>query len=279
MGGGQGGAASADNEITFNDSSEYMFRNSSTKRGGFEGNIARTTTNTDLDTRGTEDIIRVTDNLNDADRDKIRDQLQEIVDCVGPDFCADKQDLSDRADVAWDRALTLFDDTKGEILEEVEDLKQEAIDRICLRRNQWARTAGSSLNCLVHDLERKAEVELTRRLAGVVAEKMPQLRAYETQAINEAFRMHFYAKGEMPKIAFSHIGNLWNILRGAQVTDTTDRDYTEDRDEDVTNLQLAGKFYHEQTDISDNDGTYTSVGDDAISTSQGISGIIGGFLP
>lgn len=272
-----GGGASANNEITFNDTSEYMYRNSSTKRGGFEGNIARTTQNTSANTDGTEDIERVTDQLDPMDRATIRDQITEIVACIGPSFCADKADLATRAETAWDRAVALYADTKGAIDTEIADLKQEAIERICLQKTQWARTAGSSLNCLVQGMELKAEVELTRRLAGALAERLPQLKQLETAAIMDAFQQNFQAKAQMPQIAFAHVGNLWNILRGAQVSEVTDRGYTEGRTENQTTLQLAGKFYHESTDIADTDGKYESVGEDAISTSQGIMSTIGAF--
>jgi hypothetical protein len=129
----------------------------------------------------------------------------------------------------------------------------------------------------VQGLEARAEVELTRKLGALIAERYPDMVQIETAAIERAFQHEFQARAEMARISFSHVGNLWQILRGAQVIDVTDRAYMEERDESNTQNTLAGRFYHEGVDIADTDGKYASIVDDAISSSQGFGGILGGL--
>lgn len=259
--------------INFNDTSEYMFRNSSTQKGGFEGNVGTTWTDTDIDITGTEDVSRSQELLTGLDRTQLRSQIDALEACAVTSFCSDKSDLITRAGNAWDRALALYPTFKSLLDTQTTDLKEEILDQIYLMRSQWARTAGSSLNCLVQEMESDAQVELARRVAGVVAEQLRAFKEHETEAIRQAFEMQFAARAKMAEIGLSSMNTLWNILRGAEVQDITDRDYTENRDEDTNTINLLGKFYHEGIDISDSDGSYALAGD-AVSASQAIANLI-----
>lgn len=274
MGGGSGGGASANNEITFNDTSEYMYRDSSTKRGGFEGSFGFVTNNTDLDTVGTENVNQTGSALPEADRDELRRQIEVLNNCVLDQFCPDKDDLKTRADLAWDRARSLFDDTRGLIDDEVDDLKADTLNYINMWHTQWARMAGSSLNCAVNELRNRAVTELNRRIAGIIAERLTRLKEHETQALAEAFKNNLDARMEPNKLAFMQIGALYGVLRGAETTQVTDRDYDESKDESSRQFTLMGKVFHDITDVSDNSGTYAGELDDAVAASKAIQDLV-----
>lgn len=261
-------------DVTFNDTSEYLYRNSSTKRGGFEGNVGKVSTDTSLDVDGTEDIRRDQEQLSTAERDRISAMIGTLTVCATDQLCSDKADLKTRAGFAWDRAISLYPEHKAQLDLLLDDLKQDTIDRICLAKVQWARTAGSSLNCLVQSMEARAQVELARRIAGIVAESHLQFRQHETEAIARAFADNLNARLEPVKLGLSQISALYSVLRGAVVTEITDREYTEQRDEDTDQLTLMGKFFHEASSISANEGTYASDAADAASAAQAIAGII-----
>ncbi len=266
-----GGSSSS---VTFNDTSEYLYRNSSTKRGGFEGNIGNVNTDTSLDVSGTEDIIREQEQLSQTERNRVASMITTLTACATDQLCGDKADLKTRAGTAWDRALSLYPEHKAQLDILLDDLKTDTIDRICLAKTQWARTAGSSLNCLVQSMEARAQVELARRIAGIVAESHMQFRQHETDAIAAAFTMNMQARLEPVKLGLSQIGTLYSILRGAVVTEVTDRGYTEARDEDTNQFTAMGKFFHEASSIAASEGTYAGDADDAIGAAQAIAGII-----
>jgi hypothetical protein len=268
--GGSTGGATANNEqtITFEDTSEYMYRNSSKATGGFKATIGLVNTNTSLDTAGAEDITRTQQLLLDSDMAELRADLEKLTQCTVDEFCADKTDLKTRAGMSWDRALALYPTYQAELAAQLDDLKAETYSRICLWESQWARTAGSSLNCLVQSMKNKAEVELARRIAGVIAETNMRMKEHETQALAQAFMDNMNARLEPDKIAFSKIGTLWGILRGSTVTDVTDRDYNENKDERRTEITAMGDFYHEVVDWSENDGSYGGERADLVSLAQ-----------
>jgi len=251
-----GGTGDTSNSITFEDSSQYIYRNSSKATGGFKATVGVVNTNADLATTGAEDIARTQQLMRDADLDALRADLEKLTQCTVDEFCADKTDLKTRAGVSWDRALALYPTYRAELDARLDDLKAETYNRICLWESQWARTAGSSLNCLVQSMKNKAEVELARRIAGVIAETNMQMKEHETQALAQAFVNNMNARLEPDKIAFSKIGTLWGVLRGSTVTDVTDRDYTENKDEGRTEITAMGDFYHEVVDWSGSNGSY-----------------------
>lgn len=259
--------------INFYDTSEYMFRNSSTKKGGFEGNFGMTDTNTDVDTTGAEDVTRTQTLLLETDRDQLRAQILKLEACAVDAFCTDKGDLVTRAGTAWDRAISLYPSFQSLLNAELEDLKTEMLNNIYLWRNQWRRTAGSSLNCLVQEMETKAEIEMTRRIAGHVAESLRRFKEHETAAIAQAFEHQMTARLRTNEVGLSSMNAIWSILRGSSVEDITDRDYTENRDEDQTTWNMLGKFYHEGIDISDNSGSYNTA-DAAIGVSEGWAALV-----
>jgi hypothetical protein len=276
MGGGGGASSTSETTITNNDTSEYMYRNSATKRGGFKGNIGTTRTDTNLDIGGQEDITRTQKLFRDADFVDLRRDIKTLTDCVLPLFCQDFNDLRSKAETAWTRALNLYPELKAQVDAELDAMKEDTINRICQREAQWARTAGSSLNCIVQSMKTRAEIELARELAGVVSSRLIEFRTHETQAIQAAFEHNLQAKFRPQELAFSQIGALYNVLRGGEVTDVTDRDYSENRDEDQNTLNDLGEFYHEVTDISDNSGNYASELDDVFGASQAVAGTVGG---
>lgn len=254
--GGTGSTANNEQTITFEDTSEYIYRNSSKATGGFKATIGTVNTNTDLDTTGSEDINRTQQLLNDADLADLRADLEALTQCTVDEFCQDKADLKTRAGLAWDRALDLYPTYRTELDAQLDDLKQETYNRICLWESQWARTAGSSLNCLVQSMKNKAEVELARRIAAVIAETNMRMKEHETQALAQAFADNLNARLEPSKIAFSKIGAMWGVLRGATVTDVTDRDYVENKNENRNEITAMADFYHEVVDWGENDGEY-----------------------
>ena len=249
-------------------------RNSSTKRAGFEGEIGYIRTDTELDISGREDVNRDTDVLDEVERERIKEQIGVLSACTVAAFCDDKASLVTKAGLAWDRAWTLFPTYREELDNELDDLKQEFMDYICLWEQQWARMAGSSLNSIVIRLRMKAQVELARRLAGIIAERRLQAKEHETEAIAQAFADEWKARQDSNQLGFGQIGMLYQILKGAKIIDVTDRDYSENRDEDKNQFTAMGKFYNEGIDISDQSGTYSSEVGDAWSSAEGVAGII-----
>lgn len=259
--------------INFNDTSEYMFRNSSTQKGGFEGNVGTKFAGTDLDVLGTEDVERSGELLNLADRDQLRAAITVLEAQSVTQFAGDKLTLVDKAGLAWDRAFGMYPVFQDLLDTEIDDMRTEMLNNLYLNTNQWARTAGSSLNCLVADMTSKAQIEIARRLAGQIAESLRRFKEHESQAVAQAFEMEMSARGRMQEIGLTNMNVLWQTLRGAETTETTDRDYTEARDENTNTFDLLGRFYHEGIDVSDNDGSYSIAGN-AVSDSLGISSLI-----
>lgn len=253
---------------------ENIFRNSSTKRGGFRGNVGFTSTSSNIDVDGSEDIMREQDLLTDADRVLLRDNIKTLTDCVVTAFCADRTELKSKAQWAWDRAVSLYPTTKALMDAEMLVIRDEAIDRICAREAMWARTAGSSLNCIVQGMKNRAEIELAKELTGVMSKYLTDLKQHETQAVSQAFADNMSANMETTRVAFAQIGALYGILRGANVTEVTDRDYTEDRSENTTVIDARGEFYHEATSISDDQNTYAADAADAFTASQAVAGTV-----
>lgn len=263
-------------EINFNDTSEYMFRNSSTQKGGFEGNFGTKTTDVEIDIDGTEDVNRTGEQLTEADRTQLRAAIALMEASTVTAFATDKADLSTKAQVAWDRAVALYPAYRAQMQIELDDIRTEMLNTILLQTSQWARIAGSSLNCLVAEMRLKAETELARRLTGIVADRLMRFNEIESQAIAQAFDMNMNSRGQMQNMGLSNLNALWGILRGAHTTEVTDRDYTENRDEDNTTFDLLGRFYHEGVDISDNDGSYNTASA-AVSASELASALIPGM--
>jgi len=259
--------------INFNDTSEYMFRNSSTRKGGFEGNVGTKIVNVDLKVDGTEDITRTGTLLTDDDRAQLREAIVSLETCTVDTFCTDKADLTTRAGAAWDRAISLYPDFRTLLGDEIDDLKTEMLNHIYLNSNQWARTAGSSLNCLVQEMTTKAEIEVTRRIAGHIAESLRRFKEHESTAIAQAFEMQMNARARMQEVGLSGLNIMWGVLRGAETIELTDRDYTENRDEGNRTFDLLGRFYHEGVDVADNDGAYGTA-TAAIGDSLGIAALI-----
>ena len=264
-----------DSPLTIMDTSGNIYRNSSTKRGGFEGEIGLITTDSELDVTGTEDVTRTVDVLNDAERTRLADMIGQLTACTTAALCADKADFVTRAGAAWDRAWNLFPTYRAELDAELADMKQEMLDEICLMESQWARAAGSNLNTLVQRMRAKSVEELARRIAGMIADRRMQAKEHETEAITQAFEMNMNGRMEPNKAAFAQIGTLYSILKGSLTTDVTDRDYTEHRDEDEDKITAMGKFYHEAIDVSDASGTYASDVDAAWAASNLVAGGIG----
>ena len=244
--------------ITFEDTSEFMFRNSATETGGWKAEIGTVLNTSSLDISGQEDVVRDQELLNDADREDLRSMIATLTECTTDQLCDDKADLKERAGLAWDRAWNLYPTYREQLDAELEELREDTIEYICLWEQQWARTAGSSLNCLVQGMKNRAEVELARKLAGVIAESNRRMKEHETQAIAQAFTDNLNARMEPNKLALGQIGALWGVLRGATVRDITDRDYTEDRNENTLQITAMGKYYREAEDWSENEGTYAA---------------------
>lgn len=269
---GLGGASSTD--ITFNDTSEFMFRNSATKRGGFEGTLTGGTTSTDLGINGTEDTARTIEELSDPDRVLLRANIATLTDCTVAALCTTRTTFSDRNEAAWNRAISLYPDLRTLLDAELDDLREETRTYICLWEQQWARAAGSSYNSLVLDLKNKAATELGRRISGIIAERLGQFKQQETQAISSAFIDGLNAETQFTQLGYTHIGTLYSILRGSASTNETTRLYEEDRDESATNFQASGKFFHDVTDISDNSGDYNGDLNSAFNASTAVASAI-----
>ena len=263
----------ANTTVNFNDTSEYMFRNSSTQKGGFEGNIGSTSTDVDTDTAGTEDVEKIATLLTAADRTQLRAQIATLEECAVNTFCADKASLVSHALMAWDRALNFQPEFRALLEDELVDVRAETMNAILMHEAQWSRIAGSSLNCLVAEMTTKAQIELGRRISGIIAEQLRRAKEHETEALKAAFEKEFSARARVTEVGISGINSFWQVLRGSEVSEITDRDYTETRNEDQQVTNLLGKFYHEGIDIADSDGAYALAGN-AVSASQGIAGII-----
>lgn len=261
-------------DITFNDTSEFMYRNSATKRGGFEGTITGGSGSTDLAVSGNEDLLKTQEELTDADRVLLRSNIKTLTDCAVAALCTEKTSLSSRNELAWARAIGMFPELQALIDAEITDLKAETEAYICLWETQWARTAGSSHNSLVISMKNKAATELSRRLAGIIAERLGTYKQMETEAISRAFTDGLTATTNLTQLGFTHIGTMYQVLRGSVATSTTERLYSENRDESRREFQASGKFFHDVTDISDNSGDYNGELSSAYSASQSIAGSI-----
>lgn len=246
------------NSVTFEDTTEYIYRNSSIKKAGFKVSYGDVDTDTTTDTEGTEDITQTQTLLTESDREQLRNMILALTTCTTEQLCADKTTLQDRAQIAWNRALDLYPTYRAQLQAELDDLLAERHAYICLMESQWSRTAGSSLNCLVQGMRNKAEVELSRVMAQAIAESNLRMKEHETQALMQAFEAEMGSRMEPVKAGLNQIGTLYSVLRGAQTEDVTDRDYTEHREEEQDQNTLLGDFYHEAQSISDDEGTYTS---------------------
>lgn len=268
--------------INFNDTSEYMFRNSSIKKGGFDANVGYQRGTSDLDVEGAEDVTQTQELLTEADRAQLRSMINALTVCTTEQLCSDKSDLRARANQAWNRALNLYPVYREQLDAELEDLRAEMFANILMWENQWARTAGSSLNCLVQGMRNKAVVDLSRRMSAAIAESNLRMKEHETEALARAFDKELQSVVQPTQMGLNQIGTLFQILRGARAEEVTDRDYTENRDETTSQSSITGRFYYEGTEISDNAGEYGQA-DAAIATANPISSalaaIIDGILP
>ena len=242
--------------VNFNDTSEYQFRNSSVKKAGFNVTYGDVDTDTEWDMNGTEDITQTQTLLTDADRAQLRSMISTLTACTTEQLCTDKTDLKTRAELAWNRALNLYPVYREQLQADLDDLLAERHAYICLAEQQWARTAGSSLNCLVQGMRNKAEVELARAMAQAIAESNRRMKEHETEALAQAFNKELNARMEPVKTGLQQIGTLFSVLRGAVTEDVTDRDYTEHRTEEIDQHTLQGQFYHEAQVVSENEDTY-----------------------
>ena len=256
----------------FEDKSDYIYRNSSTKKGGGRGYLDRTTTNTNLNIDGSEDVARDTQALLAADRTLLRNNIATIHNCALDRMCGNADTLEDRANYAWNRAVALYPTMQALLADQLEALRLETIQRICLAEYQWNRIAGSSLNCQVAAFKSEAESLLATRLAGVMAEALEKYKIHESQTISQAFADNLAARTEPSKIIFAHVTNLWEILKGSEIRDVTDRDYAEQRDEDVSSTKIGFELYYEALSIADNSGTYAGDVDDAWGLAQAAAG-------
>lgn len=264
-------------EVTnnFNDTSEYIYRNSSLDKAGFKVSYGDVDTDTTLDVEGTEDISQTQTLLTAADQEQIRGMIDTLTICTTEQLCQDKSDLMSRANLAWNRALALYPEYRIQLQADLDDLRAERHAYICLMEQQWARTAGSSLNCLVQGMRNKAEVELARVMAQAIAESNRRMKEHETEALRNAFEKELTARMEPVKTGLNQIGTLFSVLRGATLTDITDRDYTEHRNEEVNQHTLLGDFYHEAQSTAENSGTYAGEVSALASIAQAILGPLG----
>lgn len=272
------GLGGSKTNITFEDTSQYIFRNSSRNRGYFEGEAGFVKTDDDTTRHLQDDQGTTTTLLTAAERERLNDAIDKLIACSVDEYCEDKLDLQTRAGRAWDRAIALYPTFKALTDDKLADMKAEMLAQICLMESQWARTAGSSLNCLVHNMKMRAEVELTRRMAGVVADDYAKMVTHETEALQQAFEMEMSARLKADELGMTTITNYTNLLRGALATEDTTRATTEDTSRDIKELRLMGKFGHEAEDWSDNNGTYSgevgSLSNAASVISAGASGAV-----
>lgn len=237
--------SSSSTNITFEDTSQYIFRNSSRNRGYFEGEAGYVSTSDDTDTTARQ--------LTEAEVARLNSEIDALAAVSISELGADKTSLTAMADIMWDRAQDLYPTFKTLTDDKLADMKAEAIAQICLMESQWARTAGSSLNCLVGKMRTDAETEMARRMAAAVAADYSGMFQHETQALQIAFEAGMKARLSPVELGLNTLSSLTNILRGAYSTQDTNRD--------VHEVRVMGKFGHEAEDWSDNNGTYSgSVG-------------------
>lgn len=235
------GGGTSKTTINFEDTSQYIFRNSSRNRGYFEGDAGYT--DTDDDRATTADL------LTDAEMTRLNANIDTVIASSVDELAAAAADLQSRASTAWDRATSLYPVFKGLTDAKLADLKAEMLSQICLRTNQWAMTAGSSLNCLVQNMTTAAEVDLARRMAAVIADDYAGMVKHETDAIASAFEMELKAQLSPVELGLNSLNALLTILRGSHSTENVQRA--------VRELRATGKFGHESEDWSDNNGTYS----------------------
>lgn len=248
--------------INFEDTSQYIFRNSSRNRGYFEGEAGYVSTSDDRTSNTTL--------LTDTELDRLNTQIDTMATLGIDGLVADKPELVDRADAAWDRAIALYPAFKALTEDRLADLKAEMLAQIQLMTNQWARTAGSSLNCLVQKMQTDAETEMARRMAAVISSDYKDMVVHETQAMASAFEAELKARAGVDETAINSVATLTNILRGSKAKEVDERDIHE--------LRVMGKFGHEAEDWSDNNGTYSGEVSNLSSAATAISGAAGGVI-
>lgn len=267
---GGGGGATASNEITFADTSEFIYRNSSEKSGGGTVEIGTVNEGRDRGTTIAEDVIDTAEALDQACRTQIKGMVTELEKSV---TAAEQEttDVQDYAQQVFDSALTLYDDVDTTVNARLDDLRQETIDRICSHELQWQRTAGSSLNCLVLGMKNKALTEMARRMSAVAAEVLFEARDREQQAIQRAFEAQLSARTQPRQLAFSQIGQLLAVLKGSLVNTTRDRDVNEQMNEDVNQLRAMGNLFYSAKTVSANEGTHAGAADDYAAAAQAVA--------
>ena len=258
-----GGATSASTtNNTTEDTSQYIFRNSSRMRGYFEGDAGYVDTDDDRST--TADLLSTTEmaRLNNNIDTLIASSVDQLATAAG--------DLQTRASTAWDRATSLYDTFKGLTDDKLADLKAEMLSQIYARQVQWAITAGSSFNCIVQSMTTEAEVDLARRMAGVIADDYAGMVKHETEAMASAFEMELKAQITPIELGLNSLSALMSTLRGSHSAENVSRD--------VKEVRATGKFGHEAEDWTASNGTYvgeaTTLGVAAATVSSAALGAI-----
>lgn len=258
---GGGGGASANNEITFNDTSEYIYRNSSEKSGGGTIEAGTVRENRDRNTDISEDITDQSTALDQACRDQIKGMVTTLEAQV-TSLAQDTTDVQGLAQVVWDSALSLHDDVDAKLTDRLDDLKAETLNRIMSYELQWQRTAGSSLNCIVLDMTNKATTEMARRMSAVAAEMLFQAQGAQQDAIHTAFQDQMTARSQPRQLAFGHMGTLLGVLKGSLVDTTRNRDVLESMDENASQTKLMSNLFYSAKSVADNSGQYAGDADD-----------------
>lgn len=257
--------------VTLQDTSQYTYRNSSEKHSGFTFEGGFTNEDRDRTTDVDEDETQNTQSLDAACRQMIKDMVTTLKHQVD-NSAAEKDHLVEKAHYAWDRAVSLYPEFQTNLSAEIDDLKADMLARICQWTDQWSRMAGSSLNCQVQQMKIRAETDLARRLAAVIANKMHDQSKHETSAIQQAFQKEFQAHWGTRQIDYGHMSNLLAILKGANIDTIRERDVVEQVDETVNQIRAMGNYFSQARSIADNSGEYAGNVDDLAAAATAIAG-------
>lgn len=271
---GGGGGATANNTLTFEDTSEFIFRNSSTDRSGFHVDAQYTDENIGKVTDLTDNQTETTELLDQACRDLIKQKVEAML-AVADDTTINRDYLKDNALKAWDRACNLYPEYQLWSDDTVADILAEGVERICENKTQWSRIAGSSLNCVVQSLEVRAQTELSRKLFAERSRWRKDMLEHQTQAIRDAFEMEMAARMNTAQIPFTSAVGLLQVLRGAEATGTVARTTNEVADTDVQKVFLGGRYWVDAQSVSDDQGAYLPRVDENRATANAVRALVG----
>ena len=195
--------------------------------------------NRDLDVR---DDIDWTDTICDT-RELLDEECRDLLKCTITCLMdrdkrgltiADRNQLVNRANKLWDRAMNIPEECKQALEQEKNGLLARLGLRAGTAKQQYYRAAGSSLNSLAQEWAGYDEQEITAQLMEIAAKYHWEGVRFQNDALNSAFDASNIVFHEFTNSMMTRAVNLLGVLRGALDMDKREQthDETRVRDED-----------------------------------------------